>query len=510
MNTSVLKEELSGRYFAKHGCAWFDMYTEDVRRDPNHCAGWYSIAGSDAKRFSSWKELPKEVVWWTNLSRAESWSLGRWSTFKDGGLFGPDWPAIMAESSRSLSPESLAAGVSVWSETFSRCAEWLSSWSSQYDVENPWDWGEGNLADALAPRLGFLPEKQELIQPILKNAYLEVIEEEIPSKLLVGKRKVVLAYPRVEHARKMWNVSFPKGDWKEVKELSEHFPDRVDFIWQQKNPVLARIDSISWRDGYESEGRLWLGLRGRRFPAADFEPIWLTGEEVKLLNSFAIVEVACVYIADGWQKKKIPDGWSLGYEDPLVGFSWSQSLLSSSLWLAAASPTRDPINRKKSYFTSRAVWWRAQDRIESFKAALNLQKNGFTIMSYGQGQVTILFDPNEKPEKMMESIQDSGLLMPELLARIIPLEKEVDFNNIVHVNRWLKKIGGSSTLLDIDRLVAPWAGDSLKTILEASAQKLISVKDFPSPEWETWWKSSLRVQAKISVARLKEKLKRQS
>lgn len=509
MNASVLKEECAGNYFAKHGCAWFDVAVDSIKRDPNVCGGWYSVGGEKAQRFSSWKTLPKEIIWWTNLSKAESWSLGRWSTFKDGALFGPDWPAIMTESSKSFGSDALALGLPMWSEIFSRCAEWLASWAAAHDAENPWDWGEGSLADALAPRLGLVPKKQENIQPVLQNAYCEIIEQEIPTKILVGRRKVMLAYPRAEHSKKLWSVPHPKGDWHEYKDWSDDFQDRVNWLKEQRLPVLVRVDSIFWKEGHEANGRLWLGLRGRRFPAAQFEPVWMTGEEAKILNSYALLELGCAYLAEGWQTSSIPEGWSLGSSDSLVNLSWSQSLLSSSLWMAAASPTRDPKNRRKASFSSRAVWWRASDRIRCFLGASKLQERGFTVFSYGQGQIAILFNPDGKPEELAEAIQDAGLLMPELLARVESVGF-TDFNNIVHVNRWLKKVGGSSTLIDIDRLVAPWAGKDVKLVLSAAAKRLISIESFPSPEWKEWWKDSLKKQARISVDKLSEKMKKRA
>ena len=92
-----MSPEFNGGYAQRHGCAWFEADAQG-RRDPDKVSGWWAVGGEDAQRFSSWRDLPADVVWWTNLSRAEAWALGRWSTFKEGSLFGPDWPALMTES----------------------------------------------------------------------------------------------------------------------------------------------------------------------------------------------------------------------------------------------------------------------------------------------------------------------------------------------------------------------------------------------------------------------------
>lgn len=507
--SSPLREEFIGSYARRHGCAWFEPDSQG-RRDPNVASGWWAVGGEPAQRFSSWRDLPDRVTWWTNLGRAESWALGRWSSFKEGGLFGPDWPGLMTDSGHGASDDEVAAAVSAWSEIFARCAEWLAEWASVHDPENPWDWGEGNLADVLAPKLGWVASEPEDLQPILQVAYQEVVDQEMPSNLLAGRRRVVLAFPRIEHIQKIWSTRFPKGKWTPIKEWPRLPEDRLAWVRGQDRPVLARVVSMAWRAGQESPGMLWMGLRGRRFPASEVEPLWLTGEEAAMLGTFAELTMDEGFLGQGWDTLEMPPGWPLSADEPLIGLSWSQALLSVSAWNAAASPTRDPSRRRRSWFTSRAVWWRAADRARCFRSAWQLQKDGWTVLRYGQGQVVLLIDPADAVPPLADAIARAGLLMPALISKLAPITAQASHQDTVQVDRWLKQTGDALALLDIDRLVAPWAGSAaeVRGVLEPAAQRLMGLSPVPNAEWRTWWDAALRKQARRSVDKLKEQAKR--
>lgn len=491
-------------YAAQHGCAWFEP-DKDGRRDPNTCSGWWAVGGGKAQRFSHWKELPKGIVWWTNLSREEAWALGRWSTFKSGALFGPDWPALMTESGHGATDEAIANAVQAWSETFARSAQWLAEWAYVHTNDKPWAWGEGDLADALAPRLGWVSGAAEEPQVIFQAAYSEDVLQEVPSHLLKGRRKVVLAFPRVANAKRMWSARFPTGPWKEVTQWPRGQEERLAWVRAEKRPLLVRVSEVTWRIGHEMEGALWLGMRGRRFAAAVLEPVWMTAEEAILLGAYAVLDIDEGFVGQDWKTEDLPPGWAMSSEDPLVSLSWSQALLSAAAWKAAASPTRDPGKRKKSAVTARALWWRAADRAHCFKAARALQQGGWTVFSYGEGQVTLLVDPTEPVEPLADAIGRSGLLMPALLAKLAPLSAGASHEDWVQVDRWLKRSGGVDRLVDLDRLVAPWAGEAseLRALLAPAAQRLQGLSPtVPNAAWGTWWNNVLNQQARRSVTRL--------
>jgi len=497
-------------YASQHGCAWFEP-DKNGRRDPNTCSGWWAVGGSKALRFTHWRELPKGIVWWTNLTREEAWALGRWSTFKSGELFGPDWPALMTESGHGATDEAIANAVQAWSETFARCAEWLADWAYVNTNDKPWDWGEGDLADALASRLGWFSDIPEEPQVIFQAAYSEDVLQEVPSHLLKGRRKVVLAFPRVSYVQKLWGARYPTGPWKEVTQWPHGSEERLAWIRAESRPLLVRISEVTWRLGQETEGSLWLGMRGRRFAAAVMEPFWMTAEEAILLGAYAVLDIDEGFIGHGWTTEDLPPNWAMSSEDPLVSLSWSQALLSAAAWKAAASPTREPNRRKKSAVTARALWWRAADRARCFQAARALHGKGWSVFSYGEGQVTLLIDPTEPVEPLADAIGKAGLLMPALLAKLAPMGASVSHEDWVQVDRWLKRSGGVDRLVDVDRLVATWAGSAaeIRSVLAPVSERLMALApSAPNAEWGAWWKTVLNQQARRSVDRLKARAQR--
>jgi len=412
----------------------------------------------------------------------------------------------MTESGYGASEESVKLAVAAWSETFSRCAEWISGWVAKHQPDFPWEWGDGNLPDLLAVRWQWSNQGLEEPQPVLAAAYHEIIDQEMPMNFLLGKRKVMLAFPRLSYAADFWNQRFGMGPWNwlEGKDWPRNPDDKIAWIRSQDKPLLVRVSQVAWLSGQHIPGQLWLGLRGRRFAAAEMEPMWMTGEEVSVLATFASLVIDEGLLGSAWGSLASPKGWSFDLPDPLLPWSWSHALLATAAWRAAGTPTRDPKRRTKSWVTSRSIWFRAYDRAKCFQAARFLHEKGWPIFSFGNGQITLVVDPTQNSQKLIEDITEAGLLMPGVLAKLAkPLEEE-DVSNAQKVDIWLKAEGGFQSILNIDRLVSPWRGQGLKSVLKNSATRLQQIKA-PSPEWQKWWLEKLNEQARMAVNRLNKK-----
>ena len=95
--------------------------------------------------------------------------------------------------------------------------------------------------------------------------------------------------------------------------------------------------------------------------------------------------------------------------------------------------------------------------------------------------------------------------MPAMLAKIAPLPATADHGEVAHLDRWLKQQGGVASLIDVDRLVAPWPGPAaqVKAVLEPAVKRLDQLASPPNEAWGVWWKNALRQQARKSVDRIK-------
>lgn len=492
-------------FASTHGCAWFEPSATGVR-DLNKCAGWASIAGLPATRFTHWKDLSTDVVWWTNLNKDEAWQTTRFDRIREGGLFGPDWSGWLSERA---SPDELAqvplvcAGVS---ETFARAGSWLASWCQRQEQARPWEWEDGSMPDLLADRLGWRDEEFSGPQRVFEAAYAEEVIQRLPAQSLAGYRRLILSFPRRQHANWLFQQRHPVGDWENLEDHAwPRNPDKIPhWLADEKQPILVKVNAIAWNNPDDPAAQLWLGARGCRFAGAEREAVWMTGDEARVLSRHAQFAIEGVYRAAGWGHTPAPAGFDLqGEENPLIHLALSQELLASSLWRAAASPTREAGSRRRDEFSPRAIWWRAADRQRCFEAARQLVSAGYRVNAYGQGQVAVIFDPAAEASSLAKSIQSAGLLLPGLLARSLPLDPRATPDTPQALDHWLKRESSLEGRLDIDRLVAPWLGPTqVMPIMKEAVSRLLTLP-VPNSDWGNSWSGKLQSQARRSVDRLK-------
>ena len=505
MNQSEVAQAFKPDYARRHGCAWFVWGAPGTVHQPEHTGGWASIGGEPAFEFHRPQDLPKDVVWWTNLTKAESWSLGRWSHIKHAGFLGPDWLTLMSEWGFPQGIEELKVACSAWAEVLGRLAEWLSRWATRLPATTTgphpaWSWGDGEWHEVLADRLGWVSPKDDT-HPALALAFLDQVDQEIPAMRLDGQRKISVPLPRAEHARRLWATRYPRGSWREVP--AQEWAGPPDQVWEwianQRQPLLVRFDEVMWRPGLEREAMLWWGLRGRRFAAAAMDPVWMTAEDALEMNAYVSAVPSAMLRSDSWTRTDDVPNWSMSDQGPLMDNSIVSGLLGEALWRAAATPVRTSTKRIKSGVSSRAVWWRASDRRACFAAALAFMKRGFTVLSYGQGVVTVLFNPaTTLMTDWHAALAASGVRVPTMLAAGMPHASTL---NAASLDVWLKSASTIEPWLLMDRLLWPWMGPdktTLKPILE-HAMRTLAARPAPSEDWAKEWKAHLRTGAKAAV-----------
>lgn len=505
MNQNDVIESFKPDFARKHGCAWFVW--EDDEHDPNKTGGWASIGGEVAFQFTRVKDLPKDVVWWTNLTKPQAWTLGRWAHFKHGGFLGPEWLTLMSEWGFPHDLEQFKKSCSLWSETLARLSEWLSRFATRSGQDNAplphWAWGDGDFCEALAERLSWQ-------QPVsshhvaLSQAYLEQVPQEWPHNALNGKRKLALVLPRRPHAKKVYNARFPKGPFEEVlpAELPQDKDKRWMWVAKATRPLLVRIDEISFKPNQEKTGSLWWGRRGQRFSGSMMEPVWLTGEEALEMCQWIDAYPEAILQGQSWDSMPEVPLWVSMEEDALWDNSIVTGLLSEILWRAAATPVRTATKRIKSGVSPQMIWLRATDKKECFRLAHALQDKGLIVLSYGEGVVNVAFDPKVTLVSDWEDILDKTLIRAPLT--IAPSLSVPDGFSSKSVDRWLKKQGSLEEFVMLDRLLVPWLGPQkslLKGVLEQAMRALANLKA-PSTEFATTWKKELKSKTKQAVSAL--------
>lgn len=510
MNQNDVVDAFKPDLSRKYGCAWFIWNNDGGVRQPEKTGGWASIGGDPAFQFHSPHDLPKDVVWWTNLSKPEAWSLGRWSHIKHAGFLGPHWLSLMSEWGFPTELEDLKISCAAWSEIFARLGNVLTRWNAhlaedQKDTDGEghisyiWEWGDGDFHDVLAEKLGWSTTRS-MANPILEAAFCDHIETEIPSNGLNGKRKMTVTLPRVEHARRILATRYPVGDFTEVplSEWAIESERRWEWLNKQHLPVLVRFDEITFRSGRETEAQLWWGLRGRRFVGSIMEPVWITGEEALEMFAHTDAVPSVAVRARGWTRLNDVPHWpnnNMGftYDNSVVG-----GLLHEGLWRAAATPARTPTKRIKSGVTARAVWWRSADRRSCYQTALLFQNKGFTVVSYGEGCVTVVFDPKTVLiADWVDALDRSKVRVPKTLGENMRSPQEL---NSYNVDVWLKSSQDIHAWLKLDRLLWPSVGkqaEDWKSVLGLALRSLASIappSDLANSDGKKWsadWKEEL-------------------
>lgn len=502
---------LSPRFARQHGAAWFDMDPGNV--DLNKAGIWVSQGGEAFQRVHGVGELDPRVVWWTNLSLPQTWMAGRWGELKDTHFLGPSWADLLTETGEQAD----GPVIERWSETFARLAEWFSEITRVLQPEHPWEWGEGHLADVLAQRWGWYTPADQAPrpQPVLAAAHVTKVTH-VPlggPRQWAGRRQVALSLPRVPHALKIWESRVPAGDWNllEAGQWPSLLDERLRWLKALRQPALVRVDRIEWHHGQEELGRTWVGLRGRRYPAALPEPIWMTGDEAVELSQWARFELESAYLADRWEYGSAPEWWQGELNDhPLAVHSLMMGLAAHTLWQAGAVPARDPVNRAKSALAPAMVWKCAADRHLCFEAARRLVVQGLPVMTHGEGQVTVAVDPGMPIQDLADQVKKAGLLLPKALAQALPLPAEADPDNPLDVAHWLARVGTPQTLWDLDRVVAPWLGPGAEVsqLLTEASKNLALLDASAVPQINRWWRATLPLQLRQATQRLKQAAQR--
>lgn len=496
---------LSPRFARQHGCAWFDI---EPGADLRTAGIWVSRGGEPFERVHGVAALAPGVTWWSNLTLAQVWMVGRLAQIKDNSWLGAGWDDLLGEQGQR--PE--GPMVERWSETYARLAEWFSELTRVLQPDRPWSWGEGRLEDVLADRWGWFTtrDQAERPQPVLGAAWVSRVENVPPggAQQWSGRRRVVLGLPRVTHARQVWTSRVPAGAWELVEEGA--WPgvpeERLRWLRDQRQPLLVRVDRVEWSAGQEELGRTWLGLRGRRYAADIPEPIWMTGDEARSLAQWARFEIESAYRSERWEYGSLPDWLEGEFNDsPLGEASLMLGLVAQATWQASSSPTRDPQHRTLGATSSAMVWRRAADRQACFEAARRLVGAGIPVMSHGQGQVTIAADAHMPLPELAGVIKGAGLVLPRALAMQLPLSESLSPDQPLDVLHWLGRSGEPNALWDVDRLVAPWLGPGteITQLLNNAARRLARVDSSACPALGTWWRQALPAQLARAAERLR-------
>lgn len=528
MNATDQKEDIRPDPFSissksKYGFIYFEKTPHIPIRQ---WKGWKSIGGEVAERFEDLRDLPIDVIWWTNLLKNEYWQLGKYKKFKCSDFFGVDLDVFMAENNfKNNSPQKTTQ---IWSEIFSLTLDQLSLIMSEKNINL--NFSEGDAADFIKKSFNDQKNVDVAFEKVMEKTYKDKIVNQIPAEHLINKKILTLSKSRYLYLNDIIkSAKFPVGNWIPIgrDKLTDDNEKNKRFIEKNKSyPMLINIDNIQLKSGdkWSLNNSAYLFL-GNRFDSRHPQSIWMTREEYDFVKSQANFNIKNILINDkyGNLDSFIFDG--ITNKQSHFNSSIVKQLLISSYFKAISSQTRDGLTRRKFKITPKEIWLKMIDNFYCFIVADDFQKNGFIISSYGEGEVSIVYDQNKIDlKKLLLLIKKHGMVVPFALTGvdIIPEVNMTDnitdidnINKLAIFNQWLQyewsKYNTSDSEVPIsllfDRIAYFYNGDKNLNKSERIRDNLKFLTNFTKQikdnKYKTLLKELYSKQIVDNVARLK-------
>lgn len=492
------------------GCVWFNKV-------PTGKKGWDAVAsvgGGIPFSVVSMESLSLDVIWMSNLNKQSMWSIGQWKRLKGDDFMGASWTLLCEDAEGGDKIYTAEKRVMLWSEVITRM---LNEQHRLLPNVYPLDMGDGTYPEFMAEKIR-VPDKNVVVydQQILKGSLLEKAKMEYHPDELKGRRVLTILVPFSHHILPIMKKKLPVGVWTSMVLPSSEYEQQM--LWDNKKyPYLVKLDHVRFKEDYESNilGSLLLGGRGRKINGVLTDAIWLTIDEWLRLREYVTGVIVELYKAEGWGDNCGASIYNrLEGGSSLLDWSITHNSLIRLLWKSVSSPLRGAKSRSLTPVNGEMVWMHALDRIALFEKASVLQNMGYQVLSYGDGVITIAFDPSGDYKTLVQSLPPMGLLVPasvsslfndDSLKKLVLPEDGVlvqHAESIVLVDVWFKRCH-SEVFQGIDRILFPWAGTTVKESMKLAAQDLLKGFNTPSVVFTQWLSKNLKAAIRLSVDHIK-------
>lgn len=370
---------------------------KDRKRLPGE--GWASVDGAAARRINSITELESNVKWLTNLDFVDFYAnqLGKNPNLYYSGCLRTELKAIADEIGASVEQLSADKSAQALSTIFRRVMD-LAIKRLRVDLAVP---NVKTLPELIAARGVNKYKIPDEINTALKHAYQPWTQ--CITRYNREWKSATLRRSRYQHAIDVLSTPVPSEfRWGYINNdrLPTAAPKRIDWCLGHDLPVLANVVVTPRRTDLAGVISYNSG--------STVERAWLSQPELLWISLFCDVEVIGAFVCEaGFEHQKEIDQFpSLG---DFSYASYSLGLLVENLWVAMGSPRTTLTNQK--YYTPRAVWYRAIDRIEMFKAAAKIHQAGFQVVGYGVGSVLVNY-PIGASKDLVDTAAEAGLDIP--------------------------------------------------------------------------------------------------
>jgi len=354
---------------------------------------WYSVSGSAAQQLPAVSELPSDVLWITNLSLHELDLLQLdTSRFRPGTWLRTSIQQLIGE----IGAGDLADECCTATSAISRIAQHVADATAHYGVTPVSSMLALDFAKAFpGPRVDDADDVGMVIDSIAGHVAVAVKREPCINPV---NGTVLLRSNRLDYAALLLSQLVPQqGQWEPAFTLTGSAAE----TWLEgvKVPFMVRC-SVSSAQRTVAQLLPWIC-------GADPQREWVTDIEWFELRKHATVRVHEVMTYDREplslaHKNHLP-------KDTYAALSITNGLMAEQLVGGILLKQLSPQGR--CGFTTQAAWLRAADRVEMFKLALELSKEGIAVARYGNGNILAEYQQSGL-SRLIDVASDLGLMPP--------------------------------------------------------------------------------------------------
>lgn len=426
----------------------FILFDENINQkekiQKNIMSGVYCIYGQQPKHFEKIKDLPKNIIWYSNLKKEGVWRSGL-KNIKSKDYLGISYDGLFYNFFNTTDKNKIASS---FAKLFNH-----AMYSYEYFWRNlslgEFKITEANLYEEIYKKFmqsSFPPNTDKemryrfslsyldkTVEPIIKDIFDENKVEKNNDK---GKAFTFILSPDY-YLNKVLEEDLPMGKWQHISQIEANFfnqslklkKEKLVILSNSKTKFLVKIDNLKLNPVFKENnwGSLWLGTRGFLLNGTVIDELWLNEKEFLFINKHAEFDVLDVYvnketknIKEYFYKKLFPIE-KLQENLEIRKLSLSYQIIQRLFLKAFINTGYLPETRDKFPFTENMIWFKAKEREILFEIAKNfVQIFKCKIIEFGNGEITVSFD-NEKNEqidkqKLVEFLIENHLIVPYFLS----------------------------------------------------------------------------------------------
>lgn len=430
----------------------FILFNEDINQKENIknniMGGIACIHGQDPFEFKQIKELPKNIIWYSNLTKDGIWRTGQWHNIKSKFYLGISFEALYSNLINHRDKFKL---VKSFAFLFTQVMYALE----KYVIDNGLEFkiGKNELFEDLYEQFmgkSFNPKTPEELRYRFGESYIEQIKIPNGNSINANNSNNTFTF-LIDHnfyVEEILSETLPIGKWTELNEFKGNKqPSKLlkeKIILDKNAKFFIKIDELIFHPSLNQNwGSLWLGSRGALLNGTIIDELWLTEKEFLFLIQYADFKVLEVWqntettsIKDFYFKKLFKKDLILENID-LRHISMVYQILSRLFIKSFMSTGYHPVTREKFPFTENMIWFRAKERELLFNIAKKMvEEFNYKIKNFGNGEITIYLEQQDK-QKLIQFLLSQNLFIPMALAQEeIPNKKNLQN---LFINEYLHK-----------------------------------------------------------------------